>query len=34
MESLVATGHVVRGFLGVSIQDVNPSLASEFKTAG
>jgi serine protease Do len=27
MQSLLATGHVSRGYLGVSIQDVNPDLA-------
>jgi len=31
MESLVTNGRVVRGFLGVSIQDVNPALEQEFK---
>jgi serine protease Do len=31
MESLISNGKVVRGFLGVSIQDVNPELAEEFK---
>ncbi len=31
MKSLVKTGHVERGFLGVSIQDVNPALAKDFK---
>ena len=31
MESLVKYGHVSRGYLGVMIQDVNPSLAKEFK---
>ncbi|MBL9138100.1 MAG: DegQ family serine endoprotease [Verrucomicrobiales bacterium] len=30
MESLVEHGRVVRGFLGVNIQDVTPALASEF----
>ncbi|MCC6232113.1 MAG: DegQ family serine endoprotease [Verrucomicrobiales bacterium] len=30
MESLVEHGRVVRGFLGVNIQNVTPSLASEF----
>ena len=30
MESLVADGHVTRGYLGVMIQDVTPSLAKEF----
>lgn len=30
MESLVEHGRVVRGFLGVNIQDVTPSLAAEF----
>jgi serine protease Do len=31
MTSLVKTGHVERGFLGVSIQDVTPTLAKDFK---
>ena len=31
MESLVKYGHVTRGYLGVSIQDVTPMLAKEFK---
>ncbi len=30
MESLVKDGRVVRGFLGVSIQDLTPALAQEF----
>jgi serine protease Do len=30
MESLVKDGRVVRGFMGVSIQDVTPTLAKEF----
>ena len=30
MESLIKEGRVVRGFLGVSIQDVTPALASQF----
>ena len=30
MESLVADGHVTRGYLGVMIQDVTPSLAKGF----
>jgi len=30
MESLIKDGRVVRGFLGVSIQDVTPALASQF----
>jgi serine protease Do len=30
MESLVTQGRVVRGYLGVIIQDVNPDLAKEF----
>ena len=30
MESLVKTGKVVRGFLGVSIQDVNAEIAKQF----
>lgn len=31
MESLIEHGRVVRGFLGIMIQDVNPALAEEFK---
>ncbi len=31
MESLVETGRVERGFLGVNIQDLTPQLAKEFK---
>ncbi len=31
MESIIKDGHVVRGFLGVNIQDVTPDLAKEFK---
>jgi len=31
MESLVKTGHVTRGYLGVMIQNVTPDLAQEFK---
>lgn len=31
MESLIKDGRVVRGFLGVSIQDVTPALSSQFK---
>jgi len=31
MESLIKNGRVIRGFLGVSIQDVTPALAKEFK---
>lgn len=31
MVSLIKHGHVVRGYLGVTIQDVNPALAKEFK---
>ena len=31
MTSLVKHGHVIRGYLGVTIQDVNPALAKEFK---
>ncbi|HTL59092.1 MAG TPA: DegQ family serine endoprotease [Candidatus Limnocylindrales bacterium] len=31
MESLIKDGHVTRGYLGVAIQDVTPSLAKEFK---
>jgi serine protease Do len=34
MESLVKDGHVARGYLGVSIQDVTPVLAKEFKLNG
>lgn len=30
MESLVAEGRVVRGFMGVNVQDVTPALAREF----
>lgn len=30
MQSLVAYGHVTRGYLGVMIQDVTPALADEF----
>ena len=30
MESLIKDGRVVRGFMGVNIQDVNPALAQEF----
>jgi len=30
MENLVKDGHVTRGYLGVMIQDVSPSLAKEF----
>ncbi len=30
MESLIDHGHVVRGYLGVNIQDVKPALASHF----
>jgi serine protease Do len=33
MESLVSKGKVVRGYLGVNIQDVTPGLAEEFKLA-
>jgi serine protease Do len=33
MEGLIAHGKVIRGFLGVSIQDVTPELADEFKLA-
>jgi serine protease Do len=32
MESLIKYGHVTRGYLGVMIQDVTPSLAQEFKS--
>lgn len=31
MDSLMKDGRVVRGFLGVRLQDLNPTLASEFK---
>jgi serine protease Do len=31
MDSLVKFGHVTRGYLGVMIQDITPSLAKEFK---
>jgi serine protease Do len=31
MENLIAHGKVVRGYLGVMIQDINPALAKEFK---
>ncbi|MCI0747628.1 MAG: DegQ family serine endoprotease [Verrucomicrobia subdivision 3 bacterium] len=31
MESLMKDGRVVRGFMGVNIQDVTPTLAKEFK---
>jgi serine protease Do len=31
VDSLVSTGHVVRGFLGVRIQNLNSDLAEEFK---
>ncbi len=31
MESLIKTGHVTRGYLGVMIQNVTPDLATEFK---
>ncbi len=31
MDSLIKDGRVTRGYLGVMIQDVNPSLAKEFK---
>jgi serine protease Do len=31
MDSLVTTGKVVRGFLGVTIQDITPELADQFK---
>src|SRR5262249_153695 len=30
MESLIKDGHVVRGYIGVTIQDLNPALAKEF----
>jgi len=31
MRNLIAYGHVTRGYLGVSIQNVTPALAEEFK---
>jgi len=31
MESLITDGHVTRGYLGVLIQSITPSLAAEFK---
>jgi serine protease Do len=31
MDNLIKDGHVTRGYLGVMIQDVTPSLAKEFK---
>ncbi|MEO6004025.1 MAG: DegQ family serine endoprotease [Opitutus sp.] len=31
MEQLVSTGKVVRGYLGVTMQDINPELADQFK---
>ena len=34
MESLVKDGRVVRGFMGVNIQDVTPTLAKEFDLEG
>lgn len=34
MESLVADGKVTRGYLGVMIQDITPSLAKEFSLKG
>jgi serine protease Do len=30
MDSLIATGHVTRGYLGVMIQNINPALEKEF----
>src|SRR5208283_5707795 len=30
MESLIKTGHVTRGYLGVMIQNVTPALAQQF----
>jgi serine protease Do len=32
MESLIADGKVVRGYLGVAIQDLTPAIAKKFKT--
>jgi S1-C subfamily serine protease len=34
MTSLIKDGHVTRGYLGVMIQDLTPSLAKEFKLKG
>lgn len=34
MESLIADGKVTRGYLGVMIQDLNPTLARKFKVEG
>jgi len=34
MDSLIKTGKVVRGWLGVSVQDLTPELAKQFKTGG
>ena len=34
MESLIKTGKVVRGWLGVSVQDLNPELAKQFGVKG
>jgi serine protease Do len=34
MESLVKSGHVTRGYLGVMIQNVTPELADEFQLKG
>ncbi len=34
MEQLVATGKVVRGYIGVNLQDVTPALAEGFKLKG
>ena len=34
MESLINHGHVVRGYLGVNIQDVQPAMASHFGMEG
>ncbi len=34
MESLIAHGHVVRGWLGVAIQDLTPDLAQSFGFSG
>jgi len=33
-DQLVSTGHIVRGFLGVVVQDLTPALADSFKAEG